>query len=180
MAHQAQQVGVALDVWHASRRHDLVTEFRPAVLKRAGVRLEEGVRVTEYATVRTASTTNYRDLWQYCLTAADGSWVTYGEETTLQDHGDAGDAKDPACSFTGEAHPDPPSFDVRRLVKQVWNAMNADVDDETSLRVWGGGRTSGSNPKLTALVEELLPDGWATSRDDRGTCRLDPAMESSS
>jgi hypothetical protein len=47
--------------------------------------------------------------------------------------------------------------------------MNTDADDETSLRVWGDGDTWGSNPKLRALVEELLPDRWATSRvDQRG------------
>jgi hypothetical protein len=166
LAYQAQQVGVALDVWHSSPRHDLATRFRPAMLKRAGIELDDGVRVRDYGTVRTGSTATHDDLWQLCVTAPDGSWVSYGERTTVQDFGTEG----AACTFTGETHPEPPTFDMRGLAHGVYDTMKRDDPEaEPNLRVWGGGRTSGSNPKLRALVEERLPDGWATSKvDQRG------------
>ena len=206
LAHQAQQVGVALDIWSSSKG-DLATDVTPAVLDHAGVRLDDGVRVTDYATVRSGGTASSGDLWQFCLVEADGSWVTYGYRTTLQALGTAGDD---TCSFAGEADPDPPTFDVRGLAHGFYDTMtHDDAEDESSLRVWGRGRTSGSNPKLRALLEERLPAGWTTSRvdqrgwtgvqycltapddtwyyvrhstvrqyDDAGRCRLDPDMPS--
>jgi hypothetical protein len=122
LAHQAQQVGVALDIWSSSKG-DLATELTPAVLDHAGVTLDDGVSVTDYATVQ-----------------------------------------------SGEPHPEPPVFDVRRLAQDLYDAMKDDsAGDEPALAVWGDGRTAGSNPKLRALVEEWLPGGWVTSRvDQRG------------
>lgn len=207
LAHQAQQVGVALDVWNWSKG-DLATDVTPAVLDNAGVTLDEGVRVTDYAMVRSGGLASSDDLWQFCLVAEDGSWAAYGDRTTLQALGDAGDD---ACAFTGEPHPDPPTFDVRGLAHGFYDTMtHDDPEDASSLRVWGRGRTSGSNPKLRALLEERLPAGWATSRvdqrgwtgvqycltapddtwyyvrqsavrqyDDAARCRLDPDMPSS-
>ncbi len=206
LAHQAQQVGVALDVWSSSLRRDLAADVTPAVLDNGGVTLDEGVRVTDYATVRSGGLASSDDLWQFCLVAGDGRWVSYGYRTTLQDLGDDG-----ACAFTGKPHPDPPTFDVRSLAHGFYDTMtHDDPEDESSLRVWGRGRTSGSNPKLRALLEERLPAGWVTSRVDQrgwtgvqycltapddtwyyvrhatvrqydaaGRCRLDPDMPSS-
>ena len=170
LAHQAQQVGIALDIWSSSARRDLATAVKPAVLDHAGVTLDEGVQVTDYATVRSGGLASADDLWQFCLVAEDGSWVTYGYRTTLQAQGDAGDAEEDPCSFTGEPHPDPPTFDVRGLAHGFYETMTRDdAEDESSLRVWGRGRTAGSNPKLRALLEERLPAGWVTSRvDQRG------------
>ena len=102
------------------------------MLNRAGIELYDGVRVSGYGTVRTGSTRTSDDLWQLCVTAADGSWVSYGERTTVQDFG----TEAAACAFTGKTHPEPPTFDVRGLAGSVWDAMTSDnADDETSLRV---------------------------------------------
>ncbi len=200
-----------MDIWYTSQPPGdggLPDEFTPAVLDDAGITLDEGVQVTDYVTVITGRPSTLDDLWQFCLTDADGNWVTYGERTTVQDFGNAeGDT----CSFTGESHSSPPSFDVRGLVVQISNTRDAQGDDdESSLLVWGEGDTWGSNPKLRPVVEQALPDGWTVSRvdqrgytahqycltaptgewyyvhdshveeyNDTGTCRLDPDMKSS-
>lgn len=169
LAHQAQQVGIALDIWSFSADRDLATDVTPAVLDNAHVTLDEDVRVTDFTTVRSGEVASSDDLWQFCLVDEDGSWVTYGDRTTLQALGDD-DAEDDACAFTGEPHPDPPMFDVRGLAHGFYDTMKTDdAEDESSLRVWGRGRTWGSNPKLRALLESRLPAGWTTSRvDQRG------------
>lgn len=165
LAHQAQQVGIALDIWSFSADRDLATDVTPAVLDNAHVTLDEDVRVTDFTTVRSGDVASSDDLWQFCLVDEDGSWVTYGYRTTLQAQGN-----DDACAFTGEPDPDPPTFDVRGLAHGFYDTMKADdAEDESSLRVWGRGRTWGSNPKLRALLERRLPAGWTTSRvDQRG------------
>ena len=169
LTQQAQHVGVALDIWSSSRG-ELATDVTPAVLDAAGVTLAEGVRATDFATVRSGGgTASSDDLWQFCLVGAGGSWVTYGDRSTVQA---VGDAEEDACTFTGEPHPEPPAFDVRGLAHGVYDTMtydDAEDEEESNLRVWGEGRTWGSNPKLRALVEERLPAGWTTSRvDQRG------------
>ena len=159
--------GVVLMNHHPEVREPIADTRSQLVQHGNAAGLDDGVGVTGYAMVRSGGMASSDDLWQFCLVGPDGRWVTYGDLSTLQA---VGDAEQDACSFTGEPHPEPPLFDVRRLAQDLYDAMEDDSSgDEPSLAVWGNGRTAGSNPKLRALVQEWLPAGWVTSRvDQRG------------
>jgi hypothetical protein len=173
LAETAVKVGAAIDGYTRWPFRFPPARFTSEVLDDAGVILPEGVSVTNYERGTTADTGATRDLanpddyWKFCLSDADGNWLTYGEKTGMQAFG-SGSNGDAACVFSGGRSPDAP-FDIRLFA----------VDAYRHITQYAGVESDGYEYPRALDAEALklfglsLPTGWAVSAyDQRGWTSL--------
>lgn len=210
LGHDAVLVGIALDSYSHGAGDGFPPErFSSSVLGDAGIDLPAGLAVQRYAYASRPSGGKFRDLanpgdyWQFCITDSDGSWVSYGETSGVQQFGVPGE--DAACAFTGTTHPDA-RFDVRLFARSAWDAITRDPRAEDA----GYQYPAALDEATLATFGLSLPPGWSVPDYDqrgytalqycvtapsgewyyvhnrtvgrydvRGNCHLDPGMRSS-
>jgi hypothetical protein len=153
----AMLVGVALDAGefaHIPRR------WKPELLERTGVVLDDATRVTDYLGGYVGAgpaPENPDDFFQFCVTNPDGAWVTYGDTTGRQASGESG----ARCEFTGEPDPDADreldlrltAQDLREKVVETWteddylpSSFDAEVQDRLGIHLPAGYTVSKFDP----------------------------------
>lgn len=148
----ARLVGVAIDAGVFSGTPQ---RWKPKLLERTGVTLDEATTVTEYRGPLAGGDgpvpVNPDDSFQFCVTDPDGAWVTYGDTTGQQATGESG----ATCEFTGEPDPDAERVLDLRLTSQALR--------EKVVHTW--------------TTEDYIPRSFSAKVRDRLGVHLPPGFE---